>query len=311
MADAAPDGFETRALSREEDDLPASLLKLVDAMEDVAGGFGVVPRSLKSTLQDEGNTDRPVPRFLEHKFVRPGGKIITTSRFLPTYLPNNIKGQVVDFCICVMPRPISSNEPPLEGTQPLARIVEERTRKLRYNLAGDTINLTNFAPLAKRPISVCIETKRPKTAISDGKMQMGAWQYAHWKQLRYMVHGWNCSDEETAEEQAISEVEEEEARRKQAEDEVERRLSMFPFLPSILVNGEQWTNAASTRDGDRTVLWHENEFGKTARPLGVWQGVLDREGASTMVPERAQEIDGKISEGAHRDWYSLITSATI
>jgi hypothetical protein len=47
-----------------------------------------------------------------------------------------------------------------------------------------------------------------------------------------------------------------------------------PFLPAIITQGHQWSFAATTREGQKTVLWLPFQFGSTDDVIGVYRTVL-------------------------------------
>jgi hypothetical protein len=113
-------------------------------------------------------------------------------------------------------------------------------RALRESLPCGVINHTDFLPLRGRPIAVSIETKKRGGSQQDAELQMATWQAAQWKLLSRLV------------------------------DDAGRSLDGLPFLPAVLVNGNEWIFVASTREGKKTVLWLERGFGSTTTALGTY-----------------------------------------
>jgi hypothetical protein len=109
------------------------------------------------------------------------------------------------------------------------------------------INHTDFLPLRNRPVVVGIETKkRGGGDQTEAELQIGTWHAAQWKMLAQLV------------------------------DDVRGgggRLDTLPFLPAVLVCGHEWSFAATTREGRKTILWLEKGFGSTTSPLGVYKTV--------------------------------------
>ncbi|KAH7190494.1 hypothetical protein DER44DRAFT_679040 [Fusarium oxysporum] len=48
----------------------------------------------------------------------------------------------------------------------------------------------------------------------------------------------------------------------------------LPFLPTIIAQGHQWSFTATTRVGQKTVLWLPFQFGSTDDVIGVYRTVL-------------------------------------
>lgn len=113
-------------------------------------------------------------------------------------------------------------------------------RIIRWNV----INHTDFAPFRNRPIAVSIETKmRGGAQPATAELQLGIWHSAQWKLL---------------------------------EDLVARSGGSFdglPFLPAVVVQGHEWSFAATTREERHTVLWLERGFGSSSSLLGVYKTV--------------------------------------
>ncbi|KAF4460090.1 methyltransferase type 11 [Fusarium albosuccineum] len=117
--------------------------------------------------------------------------------------------------------------------------------KARSILPCGYINHTDFYTLRDRPIALSIETKAPtSTSVASAELQIGTWQSAQWRFLEDLVSRSGGS------------------------------LDELLFLPAIIVQGHQWSFAATTREGQRTVLWLPFEFGSTENVIGVYKTVL-------------------------------------
>lgn len=91
--------------------------------------------------------------------------------------------------------------------------------------------------LSLRPITASIETKRLEGAKpGEAHLQIGTWHAAQWRLLEDIVR------------QAPQDVR---ASGKSKEQDVYRRLPAF--LPAVVINGHDWSFAATTRKGRKTV----------------------------------------------------------
>ncbi|KAL2802474.1 hypothetical protein BJX63DRAFT_113508 [Aspergillus granulosus] len=115
---------------------------------------------------------------------------------------------------------------------------------LRRVLPCYVINHTDFLPLRRSPIAISIETKRQGGAQpATAELQLGTWHAAQWNLL---------------------------------EDLIARSGGSFDglsFLPAVIVEGHDWSFAATTREGQKTVLWLEKKFGSTSDVVGVYKTV--------------------------------------
>ncbi|KAL2812854.1 hypothetical protein BJX63DRAFT_236627 [Aspergillus granulosus] len=115
----------------------------------------------------------------------------------------------------------------------------DATSSLRKALPCQVINHTDFLPLRSSPIAISIHGAQPATT----ELQLGTWHAAQWKLL---------------------------------EDLVSRSGGSFDglsFLPAVIVDGHAWSLAATTREGQKTVLWLEKGFGSTSDVVGVYRAV--------------------------------------
>lgn len=159
----------------------------------------------------------------------------TTADIIKEYLPRNAGGKMIDFCLFLDP-----------AQSPVARdknIAAPAISKLRGSLPCGVINHTDFLPLRGRPIAVSIETKKRGGSQQDAELQMATWHAAQWKLLSRLVQ------------------------------DAGRSLDGLSFVPAVLVNGNDWIFAASTREGEKTYLWLERSFGSTSTALGTYSVV--------------------------------------
>ncbi len=112
---------------------------------------------------------------------------------------------------------------------------------LRRSLQCGVINHTDFLPLRRRPIVISIETKKRGGDQEEAELQIGTWHAAQWKWLSRLSADAGGS------------------------------LEALPFLPALVVNGHEWSFAATTRDQQRTILWLDRSFGSTTSALGVYK----------------------------------------
>lgn len=171
------------------------------------------------------------PRHLA--FTKPLPLRSTTAKIINQYLPSASPTKMVDFSLFLAPdtAPISAaNTAALQAIQSLRRV-----------LPCNVINHTDFPPLRNRPIALSIETKRRGGGEQqEADLQIGIWHAAQWKFLSRLV------------------------------SDAGGDLDTLPFLPAIIVRGHEWSFAATTREGQKTVLWLERNFGSTTSALGVY-----------------------------------------
>lgn len=128
----------------------------------------------------------------------------------------------VDFVLTLEP---GADPNPHSAAAAVRQIEQIRSRSPCFS-----INHTAFEPLLKCPIAVSIETKRPGGGGSSGAegatVQAGVWAAAQWSLLQARVR------------------------------EQQQHLADLPellYLPAVVVVGHDWTLAATTRSGPKTV----------------------------------------------------------
>lgn len=164
----------------------------------------------------------------------------TSAKIIKQYLPTPSSGKMVDFCMFLSP------------SHPDVLAAIERLRAIR---PLHSINHTDFEPLTKGPISISIETKKPTGNSDMANLQIGTWGAAQWRSLTELagspVDGSRATDASTEAGQA---------------DGIGLAL-----LPALIVQGHDWSIAATSREGMRTILWAKYPIGSTHDVLGVYR----------------------------------------
>ncbi|KAF7547120.1 hypothetical protein G7046_g9106 [Stylonectria norvegica] len=286
----APDGLETRVISLNHPLLPKELLGILSELDAcLSNGEGVISLLQKDAIQAKAKSDpefqgipdfayadsvvrdqlgpTPTVAFVEwilnesrdcqesrqseagwnmavhfpllhralYGFVRTqqlvGFAQCTTAKIVKEYFPTERK--MIDFCIYVDPKSSDADV----GSETAFQAVETLCRVLPCG----TINHTDFFALRNRPIAISIETKRKSGQQESAELQIGTWHTAQWKLLAQLVSRSGGS------------------------------LDELPFLPGIIINGNDWVFVATTREGTKTVLWLEKMFGMTSSVQGVYR----------------------------------------
>ena len=282
------DGIETRVLSLTNPTLPLALSDLLVELERCSNGVGVVSSDLQAEIKENAEQNPSFRVFSDFMFAFPADRDqlgLTPSLDDVDYLVEEAaecqatmqsesgwnmmvhhpllhmavygrrrRNQLVGFAPCTTAKIIREYLP----TNLQAKMVDfciyimpetdditfNATKRLRGVLPCNVINHTDFPPLRSRPIAVSIETKRRGGAqLATAELQLGIWHAAQWKLL---------------------------------EDLVARSGGSFdglPFLPAIVVQGHDWSFAATTREERNTVLWLERGFGSTSSHLGVYKTI--------------------------------------
>ncbi|KAI1163444.1 hypothetical protein F5B18DRAFT_661781 [Nemania serpens] len=129
--------------------------------------------------------------------------------------------------------------------QPHDTTAAERIRELRRRTSGSTTNHTDFYPLRDKPIILTVESKKPGEGLLEAQTQVGVWQAAQWRLLEMQHRGTQHSGESGT--------------------------AGLPFLPALFIQGAQWSFAATTRHGNETLLWTQQNIGATDTVLGIFQ----------------------------------------
>ncbi|KAI0904056.1 hypothetical protein F4823DRAFT_616386 [Ustulina deusta] len=107
--------------------------------------------------------------------------------------------------------------------------------------AREYINHTDYLPLRRRPIVLSAESKRPGEGYKDAQIQLSVWQAAQWALLESLLASRTTQP------------------------------ALIPFLPALIIQGHEWSFAATTKSGRHTVLWVKQAIGGTDTVLGVFQ----------------------------------------
>lgn len=142
------------------------------------------------------------------------------------YLPTTATSKLVDFCVYLNP------EAEADATE--AHDYAEAIRQLQLNLPMRSINHTSYLPVASRPISLSLETKRTGKDSDEATLQIGTWHLAQWRMLRGLLT------------------------RTGGADHAQAALSELGVLPAIIVQGHKWSFAATTLEGTKTVCHHSH-----------------------------------------------------
>jgi hypothetical protein len=135
------------------------------------------------------------------------------------YLPTAAGSKLVDFCIYINPgADIESGED-----------YADQANELRRSLPMLCMNHTSYLGLKAEPISISLETKRSGDDEDNATLQIGTWQAAQWNYLKYLLV------------------------RVGGEAHAETALDELGILPAIITQGHQWSFAATTREGSKTV----------------------------------------------------------
>lgn len=171
---------------------------------------------------------------------------------------------MVDLCVVACP----SNQP----VDPTAVAAKKAIDVLREKLPGSSINHSDAPPLLDVPIALSIEVKRGGGDEKRQTLQIGTWQAAQWNMWSQLLEGRflqkyaevSTSETPTGEDSGGTPAE-------RAVAESDRLLCTLPYLPAIFIRGHSWHLAATSRQGDKTILWHEYAFGTTQSVVGTYK----------------------------------------
>lgn len=117
-----------------------------------------------------------------------------------------------------------------------------------------SVNHTDFQRLQTHPIVLSIETKAGSNSDA-AELRMGLWHAAQWTFLRSSLSraqdGAGSTEEQTK--------------------RVDEALSRLRFIPAVIVQGNTWLFVLSTRQGQKTILWKEYQFGSTSTVVETYQ----------------------------------------
>lgn len=177
----------------------------------------------------------------------------TTAGIIREYVSLAAGDKKVDFCLHIDP---SADDDGVDNDKDRSTAAARIERRL-LTLPLNSINHTDYDPLAGRPIAVSIETKRPDAdRAADAQLQVGVWHMAQWKLLESLLVSVPPSPQ-NQQQQYEDTGEEEEGRVSQGpqvpEDLRPPRHSLPSFLPAVIIKGHDWYFAATTRSGRKTV----------------------------------------------------------
>ncbi|KAF5723944.1 hypothetical protein FMUND_1265 [Fusarium mundagurra] len=126
-----------------------------------------------------------------------------------------------------------------------------------------SVNHTDFQRLQTHPIVLSIETKAGSNSDA-AELQIGVWHAAQWAFLKSSLlraQDGACSIE-------------------QQNEKADQALSRLRFIPAVIVQGHRWLFVLSTRQGQKTILWKEYQFGM----LCSCRGALVSSSAALPIP---------------------------
>ena len=280
----APSGLETRRMESEHPSMPPALAQFSSELDMCSIGVGVISESLQDRLEHDPRfrhflpfmfaapTDRdqygPTPspdrvdslvqnsvRCQDSRLDESGWNMLVHCPLLEEALHNiQMQNQSIGFEPCTTAKIIPEYLP--TGFMPkmvdfcmyvdlgMDKATRDASIRLRQELPYGVINHTEFYALRQRAITVSIETKTPRGAPpAAAELQISTWHAAQWRLLEDLVARTGGS------------------------------FAELPFLPAVIVNGDEWSFAATTKEEQNTVLWLEKKFGSTSSHHGVYKAV--------------------------------------
>lgn len=188
--------------------------------------------------------------------------ICTSARPHLAFLPQDAPAKKVDLCLVAE----------------LGHEDECRGRQLSRLTPTLSVNHTDFAPLQLRPILLSMETKTPGKEFDAANLQMGVWHAAQWSFLTlaaaHSIRAGRARGQLVrAHSQGQSRLQSSSAEELEIAKLSRGRVARLPFLPGIVVQGHNWSLVLSTREGARTILWTEWEFGTTQSMQNIFKVV--------------------------------------
>ncbi|KAI0105485.1 hypothetical protein GGR51DRAFT_190560 [Nemania sp. FL0031] len=120
---------------------------------------------------------------------------------------------MVDYCIFVEPQ-----------NEELAKLIELwKHPRLDYN-----INHTDHYPLRQKPIVLSAGSRKPGEGFKEAQVQLSVWQGAQWALLESLIEITKGDGKGATQ-------------------------PLIPFLPALIIQGHEWSFAATTRSGKQTV----------------------------------------------------------
>ncbi|KAF4986316.1 hypothetical protein FDECE_16016 [Fusarium decemcellulare] len=266
------DGVEQRKLSLADPSLPLALSELLLELQSCSSsGVGIVSSDLRADIKEEAKTDASFRVFMDHMFAAPADR----DRLGPTPTLREATRLVREAAECQVSRQNESGwnmmvhhpllytsiyglqrqQNQLVGFAPCttAKVIRE------YLPATSQAKMVDFCvfldPTADDAACAAIQTLRralPFNVINHltlhrspetAELQLGTWHSGQWRFLERLV-AWSGGS-----------------------------FDGLPFLPAVVVQGHEWSFAATTREGHKTVLWLEHPFGSTSDVVGVYKTV--------------------------------------
>ncbi|KAJ2892080.1 hypothetical protein MKZ38_010281 [Zalerion maritima] len=148
--------------------------------------------------------------------------------------------KMVDFCI-VLDLSAAAKAMDNQTEQALSRLKQ-------LDPIDHSINHSSDPSLRKDPICISVECKKSGHNYEGSKLQLGVWLDAQLRHLEYLSTLHHDAD-------ACSPP----------------QGDLIEFLPSILIQGDEWYFTAATRSSNTTMFWSRQSIGSTSTPLGVYQ----------------------------------------
>ncbi|OAA63269.1 hypothetical protein SPI_03432 [Niveomyces insectorum RCEF 264] len=283
------DGIEKKTLQKGVSGVPDALNKLLDALEDVADGYGIISTADKAQFEAWAATDPTFPKLRDAMFddnphglpstppldavlniaawarrcsesnahedtwntyvhfpvlclaayetqLRPqlmNVDMCTHADVIREYHHLPIPSKRVDFVLHCRPASCAADDP--------ERAASHAIDKVRGGRPLLSINHTDLQGLNDAPICTSIETKRQHRASDAAELQIGVWHAAQWKMLEQMA-----------------------APRLGG-------LDGCAFLPGVIIAGHDWFFVATTRKGEKTILWHDFLLGSSKSVIGLYK----------------------------------------
>ncbi|KAI0160788.1 hypothetical protein GGR57DRAFT_392186 [Xylariaceae sp. FL1272] len=290
--------FLVAQIKRNDSRMPAELRDILDALDGFQSRIGVVPNHLSQEIKARAEHDKNFFNFYPHTFQTLASNALTDSTAPTDAQPKLPLDPVLDILSAAeecfdQKHPeaawnilvhwpvfqlalgtVTSNTSPTEGSETLdnspirvrampcttARLIqrphgakmidfclfvepqgqdEKMIRELREGLLF--INHTDYYPLRHRPLVLSAESKQPGMGFRDAQIQLGVWQAEQWAFFERMLSPRGGIPK------------------------------LIPFLPALIIQGHEWSFAATTRSGNETILWVKQPIGSTDTALGIFQ----------------------------------------
>ncbi|KAI1260464.1 hypothetical protein F5Y18DRAFT_405468 [Xylariaceae sp. FL1019] len=268
--------------------MPAELADMLNALDGFQSRVGIVPEYLSREVKARAEHDRNFFNFYPHTFQTPASNAAADSTAPADAPPRLSLDHVLDILSAAkecfnQQHPeanwnilvhwpvfqlalgtLTSNTRPTEGSKTLdtspirvrampcttARLIQrphgakmidfclfvephgqdaEIIRELREGLLF--MNHTDYHPLRHRPLVLSAESMQPDMGFRDAQIQLGVWQAEQWAFIERMLSSKGSTSK------------------------------LIPLLPALIIQGHEWSFAATTRSGNQTVR----------SPLSVYQ----------------------------------------